>query len=104
MPFRLPQPPTNAAKPPSIHPLGDEQVHLVAVRFGAAGGPDQVLAVGAEDAEAVEAGGGGDALQALAVLLDRPEVEVEALGVDVGGEDDPLPIVHEVGTEVGGAV
>ena len=51
-----------------LHPLRDKQIHLVPFRLRAAGGPDQVLAVGAEDAEAVEAGRGRDALR----VPDRP--------------------------------
>src|ERR1700756_781912 len=62
----LPRPRPRA--PRLIHPPGDEEVHLVAVGLGPPRGPDEILAVGAEDAEAVEAGSGGDALQPLPVF------------------------------------
>src|SRR4051794_41000513 len=85
-------------------PSRQEQIRLVRLQVGAVAGPDQPLAIRAEDGEAVETRGGGNALEVLAVLVDQPEIELVALRVDVRGEDDPLAVRREVGAEVRRAV
>ncbi len=69
----------------------------------AVGGEGEALAVGREHREAVEAGGVGDPLEARAVRVHRPELELAPGGIAVvGGEDHSLAAGEEGRGEGGG--
>src|SRR5258708_4528273 len=88
-----------------LHPIGDEDIRAprgrpVAIRF-----PDQLLPIRAEHRKAVEILVEGDLLLTGAITIDDKKIEIAAMGiVHVGGEDDSLPVRHEIGREIRSAV
>src|SRR5208283_592030 len=88
----------------SLYPIGNEHVGFVGLLAVAMGDPNQLLAIGAEHGEAVEAVAVGDALEARAVDFDGVEFEIaHAAGRShVGGENDALAVRKERRGEAGG--
>ena len=87
-----------------VGPAGDVDIGLAGLALVAVRREGELLAVRREHREAVETGEEGDPLEIAAVGVDRPDVELPALGVAVvGREEDPLAVGEEEGRERGGA-
>src|SRR3990170_8724252 len=89
----------------SLDPICDEDIGIAGLAAVAVGGKNQVLAVGGEHGEAVEAVLVGHPLLTGAVRVHQVQIEFAAAGVGmVAAEDDSFAVGMEEGREIGSAV
>jgi hypothetical protein len=83
-----------------LDPVRDEDVGLARDARVAVGGEGELLAVGREHRETVEALGEGDLLQASSIDVDLEDIEASAAGLaEVGCEEDGAAVGREVRRE-----